>query len=210
MRSSIWLSAFLAISLSGCVTATMNPQSPTATEQLLTRHAARRAAAEANLVCRRTADHCVPIGTKVFVQVRAGDDTPAGRFAVAAFDAHLAGSGAALVDDRAQAEVVVDLAIAAAAIDDQDKVFGIPPMNLPPIPGKTSATTTTPEISFYATHDRIGVVELDAIARDAKTGRMITAVGPLSASAHLERGSILTAFSIGRTRELPEIRADQR
>ncbi len=188
----------------------MNTQSPTATEQLLTRHAARRAAAEANLVCRRSVDHCVAVGAKVFVQVRAGDDTPAGRFAVAAFDAHLAGSGAALVDDRAQAEVVVDLSIAAAAIDDQDRIFGVPSVNLPAIPGHTSTTTATPEISFYATHDRTGVVELDAIARDAKTGRMITAVGPLSAEAHLVRGSILTGISFGHTRELPEIRADQR
>ncbi len=198
------------LSLAGCVTAVSNPQSPTATEQLLTRHAARRAAAEANLVCRRSADHCVAVGAKVFVQVRAGDDTPAGRFAVAAFDAHLAGSGAALVDERAQAEVVVDLSIAAAAIDDQDRIFGVPSVNLPAIPGHTSTTTATPEISFYATHERTGVVELDAIARDAKTGRMITAVGPLSASAHLVRGSILTGISFGRTRELPEIRADQR
>ncbi len=130
--------------------------------------------------------------------------------AVAAFDAHLAGSGAALIDDRAQAEVVVDLAIAAAAIDDQDRVFGIPPVSIPAVPGKTAGTTTTPEISFYATHERTGVVELDAIARDAKTGRMITAVGPLSASAHLVRGSILTGLSFGKTRELPDIRADQR
>ena len=206
----IILAAIAALCLSGCVSAPMNAQNPTATEQLLASHAARRAAAGANLVCRPpAADHCVARGARVWVRVLAGDDKPAGKAAVAEVLQHL-GTGVILVDGAAEADVRVDLVVSAAAIDDEDHVVGVPPIAIPAIPGKTSSTTTTPEISIWSTHTRTGVVELDANAYDERSGRFITGVGPLSASSHLVRGSILTAISFGRARELPEIRTGER
>ena len=70
--------------------------------------------------------------------------------------------GVAIVDTAAAADVRVDLVVDAAAIDDEDRVIGVPPISLPAVPGKTSSTTTTPEISIWSTHERTGVVELDA------------------------------------------------
>ena len=188
----------------------MNAQSPTATEQLLTRHAARRAAAEVNLVCRPPAtDHCVAPGAKIWVRVLAGDETPAGKAAVAEVLQHLS-TRVAIVDAAPAADVRVDLVVSAAAIDDEDRVIGVPPISIPAVPGRTSSTTTTPEISLWSTHERTGVVELDATAHDARTGAFLAGVGPLSATARLVHGSLLTAISFGRSREMPEIRASGR
>ena len=209
MHCSI-LSALAALTLAGCVTAPTNVQNPTATEQLLTRHAARRAAAQVNLVCRPpAADHCIAPGARVWVRVLAGDETPAGKAVVAEVLQHLS-TRVAIVDGAAAADVRVDLVVSAAAIDDEDHVLGVPPISIPAVPGRTSSTTTTPEISIWSLHERSGVVELNATAHDARTGAFITAVGPLSATARLVRGSILTAISFGRARELPEIRIGER
>ncbi|MHB8286707.1 MAG: DUF6655 family protein [Caulobacteraceae bacterium] len=181
--------------LAGCVTATSNTQSPTATEMLLRSHPAERACAELNL-------H-LPAGTKAFLQVAAGDDTPAGKYVVAACRAHLAGRGVALVDTPAEAVDVIELRISAAGIDDVDQVWGLSAMTLPAIPGETATSITTPSLSLFSRHFRTGVVELSAVARNAKTGAMVSAVGPLWAATQLRNGSVLTAFSFGRVREMP-------
>ncbi|MHB8284240.1 MAG: DUF6655 family protein [Caulobacteraceae bacterium] len=193
MRRLAIVAACLA--LAGCVTATANVQSPTATEMLLRSHPAERACAELNLR--------LPVGTRAFLQVEAGDDTPAGKYVVAACRAHLAGRGVILVDTPAEAADIIELRISAAGIDDVDQVWGLSAMTLPAIPGETSTTLTTPSLSLFSRHFRTGVVELSAVARNAKTGAMVSAVGPLWAATQLRNGSVLTALSFGPVREEP-------
>ncbi|MHB8284363.1 MAG: DUF6655 family protein [Caulobacteraceae bacterium] len=187
--------AFACLALSGCVTATSNTQSPTATEMLLRSHPAERACAELNL-------H-LPAGTKAVLQVAAGDDTPAGKYVVAACRAHLAGRGVALVDTPAEATDVIELRISAAGLDDVDQVWGLSAMTLPAVPGETATSLTTPSISLFSRHYRTGVVELSAVARNVKTGALVSAVGPLWAATQLRNGSVLTGWSYGRVREMP-------
>ena len=133
-RAPLAVLAAIGASLAGCVSAPMNAQSPTATEQLLTRHAARRAAAEVNLVCRPpAADHCVAPGAKVWGRVLAGDETPAGKAAVAEVLQHLS-TRVAIADAAPAADVRVDLVVSAVAIDDEDRVIGVPPISIPACP----------------------------------------------------------------------------
>lgn len=138
-----------------------------------------------------------------FVDVVAGDDTPAGKYASAAFGAHLSGEGAAVVDDRASAAYVVKLRIAAAGIEDTAKFYGFPPLTIPAIPGKTTAATVTPALSFYSTTTRTGVVEMYAQVLNAKTWMMVTAAGPLWAMSQAHSGSILTGISLGHATAPP-------
>lgn len=192
--------------LAACASVTENQQSPTPLEQRMPAHASEGAAAKANLVCKRAAQTmCIPRGARTFLEVKAGDATPAGKYAAAAFEAHLSGDGAYIVEDRASAAVVVKLRIAAAGIEDTGTTYGFPSMTLPPIPGKTTSSTTTPSLSVFSTFQRLGVVELHAEAVDAKTGARITAVGPLSAVSRIRRGSVLTVFSFGGRDELADV-----
>ncbi|MHB8285252.1 MAG: hypothetical protein ACYDD1_11305 [Caulobacteraceae bacterium] len=192
--------------LASCASVTENVQSPTPQEQRMPAHASEGAAAKVNLVCKWKAQTmCIPQGARTYLEVKAGDSTPAGKYAAAAFEAHLSGDGAYIVEDRALAAVIVKLRIAAAGIEDTGTTYGFPAMTLPPIPGKTTSSTTTPSLSFFSTFERLGVVELHAEAVDAKTGARITAVGPVSAVSRIRRGSVLTVFSFGGKDELQEV-----
>ena len=195
--------ACLCLPAAACVTAAQNPQSPTATEQLLRAHAAERAAAGTNLR--------IPAGARTWISVAAGDETPSGKYAAAAFRAHLAGRGVVLVDDQAHADVLVELRIGAAGIDDVDTILGLPAMTIPAIPGTPlDKTTASPELSLYSRHERTGVVEMSAIARDAHTGRLINAVGPLWAVSRIRRHSVLTGIVWGRETEAPGLGLETR
>jgi hypothetical protein len=187
----------VSLALGGCVTSTTNLANPTATEALLRAHAAERACAELNLR--------LPVGTKVLLQVTAGAGQPGGEYVVAACRAHLAGRGIALISDAKDATDTVELRIAAASIDDVDQVFGLASMTLPPIPGQTATALTTPAISLFSRHQRTAVVEISAIALDAHTGRLVSAVGPLWAATQIRNGTVLTGFSFGPVREHPEL-----
>lgn len=191
--------AAACLALAGCETATVNLQNATPTEQLLRSRPSERAAAKMGLVCRAPiTSRCIPAGKRAFVEVMAGDDTPAGKYAVAAFEAHLSGEGAAVVEDRGLADYVVKLRIAAAGIEDTAKIFGFPSIIIPAVPGRTTQAIQTPELSLFSTHTRAGIVELYAEVVDAKSWMAVTAVGPLWAVSIVRSGSILTGISLGK------------
>ncbi|MHB8286667.1 MAG: hypothetical protein ACYDD1_18590 [Caulobacteraceae bacterium] len=188
----------------GCATATTNSQSPTFTEQKLMSDAGARAVSRDNLVCRSgSVERCVPRGAKTFIRVLAGADKPAGQMAAAEFRQALTPQ-LAVVDDVKDADVIIDLVVKAAGIDDSDYVVGLASVTIPPIPGKTSASSTTPEISVYSRHIRQGGVELAATATNAHNHVFITAVDLWGATT-LRRGSVLTGLTWGRVTDPPGV-----
>lgn len=197
MKRLLVLTGF-ALMLSGCETIATNPPTPTATESLLRSHAGEQAATGVNLRIKR--------GTKTFIIVEAGATLPGGEYAAAAFRAHLAGAGAALVDDIKLADTIVELRIGTASIDDTNRVFGLAAITIPGIPG-TSITTAVaiPELPLYAKNTRMGIVELHAIARDAHTGMLTSAVGPLWGVSEIVNHRIALGIVTGDLQEPPGI-----
>ena len=136
--------ALAALALSGCVTASTNVQNPTASEQLLTRHAARRAGGSGEPGLQAAGGRSLhrARGPRFGYGCWPATRRRPGRAAVAEVLQHLS-TRIAIVDSAAAADVRVDLVVSAAGIDDEDHVLGLPPISIPAVPGRTSSTTTT-------------------------------------------------------------------
>lgn len=198
----VMILALACMLLSSCTTTTTNLQSPTFTELKLVSEAGGRAVARNNLVCTGgQTDHCIARGAKAFLRVLAGADKPAGQVAAAELRQALEPQ-LAMVDDIKDADVIVDLVVKAAGIDDTDYVVGLAPFSIPAVPGKTSSTTSTPQISLFSSSARRGGVELAVTAIDAHTHGFITAVD-LWGGSTLRRGSVLTGLTWGKATDPP-------
>ncbi len=175
----------LAIALlAGCTTARTTEPLRTATEQLLISAAADRAAAQLSLG--------IPKGTKIFVDSRFMQGYDDG-YANAAIRTQLLKSGLALVDDRAQAEAVVQVASGALSVDQKSLLIGIPQLTVPYIPVGNSVTV--PEIALFKQAEEKGVAKFVATGYDAKTGKLLASTDPRFGFSHNTNHTVLLFFS---------------
>src|SRR3546814_525808 len=110
------------LGVSACTTARETSPSRTATEQLLISAAADRAA---NALALN-----IPPASQVYVADTYFEGTDS-KYAIAALRARLLTLGARLVDERPQADVVVDLRSGALSIDESKTLVGVPGFDLP-------------------------------------------------------------------------------
>jgi hypothetical protein len=186
MRSlpAVLAAGLMLVVLAGCTTARTSAPARTATEELLISAAADRAAAQLSLG--------IPKGTKIFVDTRFFQGYDDG-YGIAAIRAQLLKSGLELVDERKDAEAVVQVAAGALSTDQKSLLIGIPQLTVPYIPVGNSVTV--PEIALFKQAEEKGVAKFVATGYDAKTGRLLATTDPHYGFSHNTNHTVLLFFS---------------
>lgn len=180
-----FLSCLPAVLLLGaCTTERSSVPMRTATEQLLISTAADRAAADLSL--------SIPKGTRIFIDRQYFQGYDDG-YALNAIRTQFLRQGLALVDDRTQAQAIVNVASGALSTDEKSLLIGIPALQLPALPVGTSVSV--PEIALFKTAQDKGIAKLVATGYDAKTGKLIATTDPQYGFSHQTNHTILLFFS---------------
>lgn len=170
--------------LVGCTTARSTSPTRTASEQLLISAAADRAAQQLSLG--------IPKGTRIFVDTRYFQGYDNG-YAIAAIRTQLLKEGLMLVDDRAKAEAIVQVASGALSTDQKSLLIGIPQLTVPYYPMGNSVTV--PEIALFKQAEDKGVAKFVATGYDAKTGKLLASTDPHYGFSHNTNHTVLLFFS---------------
>jgi hypothetical protein len=182
-RYRVVIAIGLACLAAGCSTWRETQPQRSGIEQLLISKAADQAA-------RRLAIDLKP-GTKVFVNA----DTFEGydqKYALGALRTRVLEAGARLVNDKAQAEVIMDVRAGALSIDHNDFLVGIPSTKIP-IP--LSGDLTTPELALFKRELDRGVAKFAMTAYDTKTGKLEAVSGPSYGFSHRKKWTLLLVVS---------------
>jgi hypothetical protein len=170
--------------LAACTTERSSVPLRTATEELLISTAADRAAADLSL--------SIPKGTRVFIDRQYFQGYDDG-YALNAIRTQFLRQGLALVDDRTQAQAIVNVSSGALSTDEKSLLIGIPALQVPALPVGTSVSV--PEIALFKTAQDKGVAKFVATGYDAKTGKLIATTDPHYGFAHQTNHTILLFFS---------------
>lgn len=184
--------ALLALVLGGCVTAAQTNPSRTATEQMLIAHAAEQAAKQFKLPFKP--------GTKIHL-LAANFRGEGGDYALSALRASFAAQKMVLTARPEDAEVVVEMRMAALSIDETNRMVGIPAVTLPNM--ASLSIINFPELTVYARRDRTGVAEFLAFAYDARTGAPIAVDDHVSGFTQIRAHKALMVFSWGKRQVRP-------
>jgi hypothetical protein len=176
---TIGLLGLTAATLMGCTTDRESDPPRTATEELLISAAADRAADALKVDMGKD--------KKVFVDAGNVDGTDS-KYAISAIRGSLLKQGAHLVDDKKNAETVVEIRVGVLSIDKHEMLVGIPSFNVPiPLAGPF----TTPEIALYKSEKQMGVAKFGAFSYDTKQGGLIDGPPPAYGLSHLDRQVVL-------------------
>ncbi len=180
------LAPLLAVSLlvSACTTERASVPLRTATEELLISTAADRAASALSL--------SIPKDTKVYIDRQYFQGTDDG-YALNAIRTQFLKQGLDVVDDRAQAQAIVNVASGALSTDEKSLLIGIPALQVPALPVGTSVSV--PEIALFKTAQDKGVAKFVATGYDAKTGKLIASSDPQYGFSHQTNHTIFLFFS---------------
>jgi hypothetical protein len=170
--------------LGACTTERASVPVRTATEQLLISTAADRAASTLSLQ--------VPTGTKVYVDRQYFQGYDDG-YALNAIRSQFLRQGMDVVDDRAKADAIVEVASGALSTDEKSLLIGIPALQVPALPVGTSVSV--PEIALFKTSQDKGVAKFAATGYDAKTGKLIATTDPQYGFSHQTNHTIFLFFS---------------
>lgn len=168
----------------GCTTSRSTAPLRTASEQLLLSAAADRAAAQLSLG--------IPKGTRIFVDTRYFQGYDDG-YAIAAIRTQMLKNGLMVVDDRLQAEAVVQVSSGALSTDQKSLLIGVPQLTVPYIPVGNSVTV--PEIALFKQAEEKGVAKFVATGYDAKTGKLLATTDARYGFSHNTNHTVLLFFS---------------
>ena len=183
-RSALAATLLCALALAGCTTARSTAPLRTAGEQLLISAAADRAAAQLSLG--------IPKGTRIFVDGQYFQGYDQG-YAIAAIRTQMLKSGMMLVDDRKEAEAIVQVSSGALSTDQKSLLIGIPQLTVPYYPAGNSVTV--PEIALFKQAEEKGVAKFVATGYDAKTGKLLATTDPRYGFSHNTNHTVLLFFS---------------
>jgi hypothetical protein len=173
----------LGVFLGGCTTLRKTETPRTASQQLLISTAAERSAEQLALN--------LPADTKVFVdsQYFEGMDS---KYAVGAIRDRLLKHGARLVDEKKDADVVLEIRSGALSVDDRNTLVGIPSFSIPvPLAGPLQF----PEIALFKSEEEQGVSKVAMTGYETKTGALKVSSGPVYGLSHRRRLTVLFFFS---------------
>ena len=152
--------------LSGCAAERATSPARSATEELLISSAADRAA-------EKLAEQ-VPAGLKVLLgttSVASVDE----RYATAAIRDRFMRRGVILVDDKASADMVIEVRTGALSTDERSFYLGTPPIQLPAVPGVAATGIPVPSLSVFKRSQTKATAKFEAIGYDSKTGELMVA-----------------------------------
>jgi hypothetical protein len=123
------------------------------------------------------------------------------KYAIATMRAGLLRRGAALVADRAAADVIVEIRSGALSVDENKFLLGIPEFQIP-VPA--SESVTFPEIALFKKAERKGIAKFAGVGYDAKDGQLLGVSEPQFGFSHERRYVLLLFFSWERKDFMPE------
>lgn len=185
----------LVLAVAGCTTTRHTSPSRTATEQLLISTAADRAARDVALK--------MPTGARVYVDASYFEGVD-GRYAIGVLRAELLKQGVRLMDQRSEADVIVELRAGALSIDEEKSLLGIPEVPIP-----FAGDLALPEIALFKRDTQRGVAKFAAIAYDAVDGRLIAMSEPQFGYAHETDWIVLLFFAWTTSDAIPAGEEDE-
>ncbi|MDY0874131.1 DUF6655 family protein [Dongia rigui] len=175
---------FAMPALAACTSMRNTEPARTATEQLLLSTAAEAQA--------QSLDFGVPAGKKVFVEPANFEGYDA-KYAVAAIREQALRKGLHLVQEKKDAECIIEIRAGALSADQKKLLVGIPSFDLPvPLAG---GAFTFPEIAFYKRQTDMGVAKFSAAAYDAKEGTLIATASPAPSASYTKETVLLFFIS---------------
>lgn len=173
----------------GCATIRVTDPPRTATEQFLMSQAISSALEQLNLAGLR--DRKVWLETGYFTgaeQVIVNGEirqrlftTPEQAFAAAELRERLLVAGARLVQEKKEAEIIVEMRSGGIGIDRLENLIGLPALALGSALTGTSAANipfATPELAIYKNTRQRGFASISIVAFRANTGELLTSSGP--------------------------------
>jgi hypothetical protein len=159
----------VALYLAGCVTERATSPMRTATEELLISTAADRAA-------EKLAEQ-IPPNIKGYLDISI--DAPDGTYASRAIKDGLLRRGIVLVENRAAAEVVIEVRSGALSTDEKSISIGTPQLTVPALPGPAATNGfPVPAITLFKKADIVATAKFAATAYDTRTGRLVVTTDP--------------------------------
>ena len=156
----------------GCTQTTLTAPQRSATEQLLLSTAADRAIGSTNLALFS--------GKKVFVDGSYFDSYD-GKYALGTIRDALSRSGAMLVGNVTNSDLVVEARSGALSIDAADMLIGVPSAGVPvPLAG----TVSIPELAFYKSQKQFSLAKFALLAYETKGGKHYYSSGPMIGKAY--------------------------
>lgn len=188
---SVWRASFLVLiaALGGCT----SDQVPDAS----------RAPAEQQLAVTKAVDHAVDNlkleivpHTRVFVDSSFIDTEDKGivlpKYTIGAVRDLLLRTGANLVPERKEADLVAELRTGAQAVNRKDMLVGVPSFSIPvPMAGPMS----TPEIALFKRDTQKGISKIALTLFNAKTGALVDSTGATYGDSRLIKYQALLVFN---------------
>jgi len=169
---SFWVVIFAMFLLGGCTTTKRTDTSRTATEQLLLSTAADRALQSANLML--FANRKVFLDTAYF-------DSYDSKYVIGTIRDALSRAGAILEDNASNSDIIIEARSGALAIDDSDKLFGIPAFAAPiPLAGSLQI----PELAFFKAERQKSTAKIALLAFAKESREHIYSSGPMDGKAY--------------------------
>ena len=157
---------------SGCTQTTLTAPQRSATEQLLLSTAADRAIASTNLAQFD--------GKKVFLDASYFDSYDS-KYVIGTIRDVLNRSGAFLVNNITNSEIVIEARSGALSIDSAGTLVGVPSSGLPvPLAG----TVSIPELAFFKSQKQYSLAKLALLAYETRGGKHLYSSGPLIGRAY--------------------------
>lgn len=183
MIRRVTLAAASLLALAACSGVRETQPGRTATEQLLFSVAAERAADQLALD--------IPAGKKVFIDLSYIEGTDSKYLAGTLRDRVLR-RGAAIVDARDQADLVIEPRVGAISVDRDWTTMGTREFDVPiPLAGDLSV----PEIAFYKRDTQQGVVKIAATSYERESGQLVQSIDPVYGFAHRTKWGLLFIIS---------------
>jgi len=185
--------------LAGCAAERATSPARTATEELLISSAADRAA-------EKVAEQ-IPAGLKILLtttSVASIDE----RYATAAIRDRFMRRGVILVEDKASADMVIEVRTGALSTDERSVSVGTPQIQLPAVPGVASTGIPVPSLSVFKRNQTKATAKFEAIGYDPKTGQLVVATEPQYGHSEKVDWTILFLLSWTRSDYLETISAE--
>ncbi len=182
--------------LCGCVKVRTTDPPRTATEELIISAAVDRMVDALQI-------H-VPSGTKAFVDSTYFEGIDS-KYALGAIRDRLLRSGVRLVDDKKDADMIIEARSGVESIDKHSFLIGIPETSIP-VP--LSTPLTIPEIALFKRAQMKGVAKAAVTGYDAKTGELKLSSGAAYGYSHDTDWTVLLLISWNSTDLIPKPHRD--
>jgi hypothetical protein len=158
----------------GCGTSRFTDTTRTATEQLLISNAVDEAVSQMNF---QALAH-----KPVYLDAQYLSESPDRGYVISTLRQHLLAHGCLLMEDRRQAQYVVEARCGGIGTDRHDLLFGIPQTQLPSVPG-VPTPSVIPEIPFAKKTEQKGVAKIAVFAYNRTTGHPLWQSGTVQKSS---------------------------